>query len=163
MPAGADAFGTEKTTSTSAPARTELGLSDRCAPAGAATASAAAALQTKVPSDDHPLHLIRSLADLEDLLVAVEARDGVLVHEPVAAVDLERPVRDAVRELAGVELGHRGLLREWAALVLEPCCAVDERAPGLDLDGHVDEPVLNRLELLDLLAELLALVRVSNR
>src|SRR4051794_11600630 len=156
MPAGADAFGTEKTTSTSAPARTELGLSDRCAPAGAATASAAAALQTKVPSDDHPLHLIRSLADLEDLLVAVEARDGVLVHEPVAAVDLERPVRRTMGELAREELCHRRRLAEAAALVLLPGRLPDEIARRLDLGGHVDEHRLHRLELCDRPAELLA-------
>jgi hypothetical protein len=47
--------------------------------------------------NDHALHLVRALADLEDLLIAVEARDRVLVHEAVAAVDLERPVRGAVR------------------------------------------------------------------
>jgi hypothetical protein len=30
-------------------------------------------LETKVASDDHPLYLVRSFADLQDLLVAVEA------------------------------------------------------------------------------------------
>ena len=70
--------------------------------------------------DHDPLHLVRALADLEDLLVAVEARDRVLVHVAVAAVDLQRPVDGAVRELAGVELRHRGLAGERPALVLQP-------------------------------------------
>jgi hypothetical protein len=84
-----------------------------------------------------PLHLVRALADLEDLLVAVEPRDRELVHEAVAAVDLERRSSRAVRQLARVELRHRGLAREVAALVLQPRGAVDERAAGLDLRRHV--------------------------
>ena len=56
----------------------------------------AEALEAEVLGDHHPLHLVRALADLEDLLVAVEARDRVLVHEAVAAVDLERRVRRPV-------------------------------------------------------------------
>src|SRR5262249_44119590 len=99
-------------------------------------------------------------ADLQDLLVAVQARDGVLVHETVAAVDLEAPVRRAVRELAGEELRHRGGAAEVAALVLLPRGLVDEPARRLDLRRHVDELLLHRLELRDRLAELLALLRV---
>ena len=50
-----------------------------------------------------------------------------------------------------------------AALVLEPRRLVDERAAGLDLDGHVGQRELHRLELRDRLAELLALLRVGDR
>ena len=46
------------------------------------------ALDAEMPRDDHPLHFVRALADLQDLLVPVEPRDGVLVHVAVAAVDL---------------------------------------------------------------------------
>ena len=70
-----------------------------------------------MPGDDHALHLVRALADLEDLLVAVEARDRRLLHEPVAAVQLQRGVDDAVRELARVQLGLRRGEREVTALV----------------------------------------------
>src|SRR3546814_15988142 len=42
--------------------------------------------------------LVGALADLEDLLVAVQPRDRELVHVAVAAVDLERPVDDARSE-----------------------------------------------------------------
>ena len=59
-----------------------------------------AVLEPELLRDHHALHLVRALADLEDLLVAVKAGDRVLVHEAVAAVDLERPVRRPVRELA---------------------------------------------------------------
>src|SRR4029077_15661853 len=101
----------------------------------------------------------RALADLEDLLVAVETRDRVLVHEAVPAVDLQRVVHDPVGELAGVELCHRRLERKRAALVLEPRGPVDELAAGFDLDGHVSELEGDRLEAPDRLPELRPLTR----
>ena len=52
--------------------------------------------------------------------IAPEPRDRVLVHEPVAAVDLQRIVGDAVRELARVELRHRRGAGERLSLVLLP-------------------------------------------
>src|SRR5918911_4558162 len=117
-------------------------------------------LKAEVLRDHHSLHLVRALADLQDLLVTVEARDRELLHVAVAAVDLERPVRDAVRELAGVELRHRRLLGERAARVLEPRRLVDEIAAGLDLRGQVREPELDGLELGDRPTELAPLLRV---
>ena len=71
--------------------------------------------EAEQPRDHHPLHLVRPLADLEDLLVAVEARDRELVHVAVASVQLQRPVDDPVRHLARVELRHRRVAREVAA------------------------------------------------
>ena len=44
--------------------------------------------QTEPAGDDHALDLGRALADLQDLGVAVEPRDGVLLHEAIAAEDL---------------------------------------------------------------------------
>src|SRR5512133_572967 len=90
-------------------------------------------LQAEQLRDHHALHLVRAFPDLEDLLVTVQARDRVLLHEAVAAVDLERRVRRAVREQAGVELRLRGGEAEVLPLVLEPGGAVDELPPGLDL------------------------------
>ena len=110
--------------------------------------------------DHHALHLVGALADLQDLLVAVEARDRVLVHEAVAAVDLERPVRRAVRELARVELRHCRLACEGPALVLQPRRFDHHPAARLDLRRHVREPELDGLEAGDRLPELLALLRV---
>src|SRR5262249_54265408 len=119
--------------------------------------------QAEVTSDHHSLHLVRALADLEDLLVAVEPRDRELVHEAVAAVDLKRPVRDAVGELAGEELRHSRRLREVAPFVLLPGGLVDEQACRLDLGRHVDEHLLHRLEGRDGPTELLRLARVRVR
>ena len=66
--------------------------------------------QTEVATDDHPLDLAGALADLEDLGVAVEPGDRVLLHEAVAAEDLRRDTRRGDRGLRGVELGDRGRL-----------------------------------------------------
>src|SRR5216110_2444315 len=82
--------------------------------------------EAEVTGDHHALHLVRALADLEDLLVAVQARDRELLHEPVAAVDLEGGVDDAVREQAREELRLRRRERERLARVLEPRRPVDE-------------------------------------
>src|SRR5581483_4259829 len=125
--------------------------------------STARSLQPEVLGNHHALHLVGAFADLEDLLVAVEARDRVLVHEPVAAVDLQRPVRSAVRELAGVELRHRRGSRERPALVLLPGGAPHEHPRRLDLGRHVDELVLHGGELRDRLPELLALPGIRVR
>src|SRR2546427_625722 len=124
MPIESPMFGTENTRSVSSPVCTLGGLIERWARAGAASTRAAGTeiasrptrfLQAKVPRDHHALNLIRPLADLQDLLVAVEPRDWVLVHETVAAVDLEAPVRGTVRQLAGEELRHRGGAAEVAS------------------------------------------------
>src|SRR5262245_39241195 len=150
-------FGTSKVIDSELSFARKLGVAMTCADAGAASTRAAARpLQTEMASDDHPLHLIRTLADLEDLLVAVEARDRSLLHVAEATVDLERRVRDAVRELAGVELRHRRLARERTSLILEPRRLEHERTPGLDLRRHVGEFEADRLERCDRLAELLA-------
>src|ERR687892_1175546 len=69
--------------------------------------------------DDHLLDLVRALADREDLGVAVEAADGVLLDVAVAAVDLHGLLGAAHREPAGLELGLGGGERERAAGVLQ--------------------------------------------
>src|SRR4029077_14897988 len=79
--------------------------------------------------DHHPLHLVGALADLEDLLVAVEPRDLQLVPEAVAAVNLERCVHHPVGEDPREELRLRGREAELLALVLAPRGGVDGRPP----------------------------------
>src|SRR5258707_1010320 len=123
-----------------------------------ASSTSAIGLQPQILGDDHALHLVRAFADLEDLLVAVEARDGELLHEAVATVDLERGVDDAIRQQPGVELRLGRREREVLALILEPCGLVDELAARVDLRRHVGELELDRLELRDQLAELLPLL-----
>src|SRR4051794_2547170 len=172
IPISSPMFGTEKSRSTSAPVCTCAGLIERCADAGAGAASTSTptaqtactrGLKPKVTRDHHALDLVRPLAYLEDLLVAVQARDRVLVHEAVTAVDLEPPVRGAVRQLPGEQLRHRGDAAEVPPLVLLPRRPVDEPASRLDLRSDVDELLLHRLELRDRPPELLALLRVRER
>jgi len=111
--------------------------------------------------DHHALHLVGALADLQDLLVAEEAGDRELLHEAVAAVDLQRAVDDTVREDPGEELRLRRGEGERLACVLEPRRAVDELAARLDLCRHVCELELDRLEARDGLPELVPFLRVG--
>src|ERR1700758_4497554 len=54
--------------------------------------------------DHHLLHLVGALADREDLRVAVEPADRVLLDEAVAAVDLHRLLGGAHRKPAALQL-----------------------------------------------------------
>src|SRR5699024_8077434 len=65
-------------------------------------------LAAQLPRDHHLLHLIRALPDREDLGVAVEAADGVLLDEAIAAVDLDGLLGCFDREAAGDQLGLGG-------------------------------------------------------
>ena len=68
--------------------------------------------------DDELLDLARALADRAELDVAVELLDREVLREPVAAVDLDRAVGRAHRDLGGVELGLRRELRDGLPRVL---------------------------------------------
>src|SRR4051794_4500156 len=68
--------------------------------------------------DDHLLDLVGPLADREDLRVAVEAADGVLLDVAIAPVDLHGLLGGADREAARLELGLRGGEGEAPPLVL---------------------------------------------
>ena len=74
--------------------------------------------------DHHLLDLVGALADREDLRVAVEAADRVLLDVAVAAVDLHGLLGAAHRQAAGLELRLGGGQREVAPGVLlaaRPC------------------------------------------
>ena len=45
-----------------------------------------------MPSDEYALHLAGALADLTCLDVAPVTRDGIVVHQPVATVNLYRRI-----------------------------------------------------------------------
>src|SRR5918994_7451792 len=70
------------------------------------------------PRDHHLLHLVGALADREDLGVAVEAADRVLLDVAVAAVDLHGLLRRAHREPTGLQLRLGGSERERPSRVL---------------------------------------------
>ena len=62
--------------------------------------------------------------------------------------------------LGDLELGHRRGRGGVLAPRLQPGVAIDQQPAGLQPDGHVDDPVRDRLELADRLAELLPRPRV---
>ena len=113
--------------------------------------------------DHHLLHLVGALADREDLRVAVEAADRILLDVPVAAVDLHRLLGRPHREPAADQLCLRGRKREQLAPVLLHRRPVGEQARGLELRGDVRDLPLDRLELRDRLAQGPPLLRVGDR
>ena len=58
--------------------------------------------------DQHPLHLRGAFTDLQELCVAIEACDRILLHESVAAEYLGSNPCCADGRLCRVELGDRG-------------------------------------------------------
>src|SRR3954453_5866669 len=88
MPIASSSLGAPNVRSIASPTLTRVGETERCAQADGAKTSP---LKTEMRGNDHALNLIRAPSDLEDLLVAVDPRDRVFVHEAVAAVDLQRP------------------------------------------------------------------------
>src|SRR3954454_8049085 len=96
-----------------------------------------ARLRAERSRDNHLLHLVGAFADGEDLGVAVEAADGVLLDVAISAVDLHRLLARAHGEAARLELGLRRGEAEVLAGVLEQRSLVGEEAGGLDLRGHV--------------------------
>src|SRR5436305_7540777 len=109
----------------------------------------------------HLLDLVGSLADGEDLRVAVEAAHRVLLDVAVAAVDLHGLVARLHREAAALQLRLRRDELEVAALILEPRRLVGHEPRGLDLGREVGELGLDRLELRDRLPERAPLLGVG--
>src|SRR3954471_14657522 len=112
---------------------------------------------------DHLLNLIRPLADREDLRVAVEATDRVLLDVAVAAVDLHRLVGCLHCQSPRLQLRLRRDEAEVAPLVLQPSRLVREQSGCLDLGREVGQLRLDRLEARDRLPECTPLLRVGER
>src|SRR3954454_15360348 len=115
------------------------------------------------PGNHEALDLGRSLVDLEELRVAHQLLDGVLLHVPVAAEDLDRVGRDLHRGVGCEPLRVRRLERRSLALVEEPRGLPGEQARSLDLGGHVRNQEVDALVHRDRLAELDSLAGVVDR
>src|SRR5436190_17007951 len=63
----------------------------------------------QLPGDDEPLDLARALADGGELHVAEVFLRRVVLHEAVAAVDLDAVVGHLDGDLARIQFGHRRL------------------------------------------------------
>src|SRR5256885_14009861 len=90
-----------------------------------------------LPSDHQPLDLRSALVDLEQLRVAHQLLDRVLLHVAVAAEDLDGVGRDLHRRVGCEALRERRLERRSLALVVEPGGLPDEQPSRLDLGRHV--------------------------
>src|SRR4029077_8246482 len=113
--------------------------------------------------DHHLLHLVGALADRQDLGVAVEAADRVLLDEAVATVDLHRLLGRAHREAAALQLRLRRGEAEVAPFVLQHRRFEHQQPGRLDLGRDIGELRLDRLELGDRLAEGAPLLGVGER
>src|SRR5205823_4398452 len=102
----------------------------------------------------------RAGADARETGVAPGPLDRELFHVAVAAEDLYGLVGNLARDLRRQQLGLRDLAHWILALVPLLGGLVDERLHGSDLGPHVDELVLDDLELGDRLAERMAVAGV---
>src|SRR5512134_2494344 len=106
-------------------------MSSRPAPASSSTSEIARAtargsparsrsatlISEQLSGNDEPLDLARALSDGRELDVAEVLLGDVILHEPVAAVDLHAVLGNAHGNLARVQLGHRGFERGPLSLV----------------------------------------------
>src|SRR5215218_4502138 len=115
------------------------------------------ALGEEAAGDDLAVDLARPLPDLVYLHLPPVARDGARLHEPLAAVDLDRLIRGPLGRLRRKDLGYARLAGEAAAPVPEPRGLQHHVARELHLHRHVGELELYGLELGDGLAKLPAL------
>src|SRR5262249_39469437 len=117
-----------------------------------------------VRAPDHVEHdLVRAGADPVEARVAIGALDLVLLHVPVAAMDLDRLVGDLLHDARAIELRLRDLAHRVLAVGVAPGGRIDHLLRGLDLHRHLGELVADRLEPPDRAAEGLALLGVLER
>ena len=117
-------------------------------------------LLLQLAGDDGALDLVGALVDLKDLGIPHQLLHGVVLHVAVAAHDLNA-VHGALHAGVGAEgLGNGGLHGKGQALVHQLSCVEVHLPGGLDLNLHIRQHDLHRLEVGDGLTELLALLGV---
>src|SRR5229473_36520 len=110
--------------------------------------------------DDLFHHLGGARGDGPEPHVAEEALHGELPHVAVAAVELDRLVRDPVGHLGAEELGHGDLGDAVPPGIVEPRRVVHQMPRGLDLRGHLRHPMPQGLLVAQRAAEGVALLDV---
>src|SRR5207237_685980 len=111
--------------------------------------------------DDQALDVAGALVDLAHPDVAVDPLDQEIGDIAVAAMDLDRVGGDALGDLGGEELGHRGLLDAGLAGVALRGGVEYQATGGGNLGRHIGEAEGDRLLLDDRLAEGPALAGVG--
>src|SRR5688572_8762821 len=117
----------------------------------------------QLPRDDQPLDLAGPFANRCELHVAEELLRRIVLDEAVPPEDLDPVLRHTHGNLTRIQLGHGGLQRRPAALVLHRCGPIRQQPRSLDASAVVDELCPDALEGADRLAELLADKRVTAR
>src|SRR5436190_13323209 len=118
--------------------------------------------QEDLARDDESLDLRRSLVELEELCIAHELLDGVLLHVAVAAEDLDGVCRHLHRGVGGEAFRIRGLERRALAPIQQPGGLPRQQAGGLDLGGHVGDQEVHSLVHRDRLPELRPLAGIRD-
>src|SRR5690606_15001543 len=116
-----------------------------------------------LPRDHQALDFAGALVDLLDPRVPVVPLDRELVDVAVAAVDLDRAITDALRGLAGEELGHGGLAGEGALGLLQRGRAKAEQLRDREIGLHIRQELTDGPEVRDGLAEGVAVLGVADR
>merc|ERR1719270_349621 len=98
-------------------------------------------------SDGLQLDVARALVYGADLGVAVVLLSSELLSEADPSQPVDTLRRHTLRHLRGLQLGHRGLLHEGKAVLLQTGGVVDEDPGGLDLHGGARVLELHTLEV----------------
>src|SRR6201999_1225207 len=114
-------------------------------------------------ADDQRLHLAGALVGVEGFGVGNEASDVVIENNPVAAEQLPGPVHGFAHPRAAEGLRQRGLLVAVDTFVLQLGQADHHPGGRRGITEHLDQQVLNHLELSDRPAELRAFLGVLQR
>src|SRR3954464_7774329 len=141
---------------TSAPARASVRASARPSPREPPVTRAtlpersismliSAAGEKDLFGDHEPLDLRGALVDLEQLRVAHQLLDGVLLHVPVAAEDLHGVGRHLHRRVGREALRERRVERGAVAAVEHPGRLPGEQASSFDLGSHVGDHEVDAL------------------
>ena len=116
----------------------------------------------QLAADDDAHDLVRALEDLVHAQVAHDLLDAVVVQVAVAAVQLQRLVRDAESGVGRESLRHGALHRGIRSLLVEGVRGIPHQRPRrVQLGRHVGEREDDGLLLGERLAERVALVHVA--
>src|SRR3989442_15916274 len=89
------------------------------------------------------LQVGRAFVDLSDLRVAPQLLDRIVLHEAVAAVEIDRERRDALGHLRREDLAHGGFGEERLPGVAQACGVVDHQPRRLELGRRARKLMLH--------------------
>src|SRR5262249_41782935 len=114
-------------------------------------------------SEHQALALAAALAALTALDVAIEYFDRVVLHEARTAATLHGLLGETHWRFRRQQRSRGGFAWAALALVQHPSGPIQQQARCIDVGCHIDELVLDRLELRNGSAELFAGFRIAER